>query len=46
MCVCVCYMLLEASAAGGDVIYADLVLQQGYIPGEHHTNLVQNSHFK
>jgi len=34
--VCVCRMLLEASAAGGDVIYADLVLQHGYIPGEHH----------
>jgi hypothetical protein len=23
---------------GGDVIQAGLVLQQGYIPGEHHTN--------
>ena len=25
---------------------AGLVLQQGHIPEEHHTNLVQNSHFK
>ena len=40
MCVCV-------SAGGvGDVIQAGLVLQQDYIPGEHHTNLTQNSHFK
>jgi hypothetical protein len=23
---------------GGDIIWAGLVLQQGYIPGEHHTN--------
>ena len=39
-----CRMLLAAAAAavaagarggGGDVIQADLVLQQGYIPGEH-----------
>jgi len=37
-------MLLAAEA--GDIIQAGLVLQQGYIPGEHHTNLTQNSHFK
>ena len=30
----------------GDVITAGLVLQQGYIPAEHHTNLTQSSHFK
>jgi hypothetical protein len=40
-------MLLAAAAGGGgDVIYAAFVLQQGYIPEEHHTNSVQNSHFK
>jgi hypothetical protein len=27
-----------AAGGGGDVIQAGLVLQQGYIPGEHHTN--------
>jgi len=33
-------MLLAAAAGGeGDVILAGLVLQQGYIPGENHTNL-------
>jgi len=37
-------MLLAAAAGGGDVILAGLVLQQGYIPAEHHTNLTQNSH--
>ena len=46
VCVCVWHMLLAAAAGGwGDVIYSGLVLQQGHIP-EHHTNLVQNSHFK
>jgi len=41
-------MLLVAAAAGGggSVIQGGLVLQQGYIPAEHHTNLTQNSHFK
>jgi hypothetical protein len=50
VCVCVCHKLLAAAAAvvaagaaggrggGGDVIQAGLVLQQGYIPGGHHTN--------
>ena len=47
VCVCVCHKLLaaavvvaagEAGGGGGDVIQAGLVLQQGYIPGEHHTN--------
>jgi len=28
----------EAGGGGGDVIQAGLVLQQGYIPGEHHTH--------
>jgi hypothetical protein len=50
----VCHKLLAAVAVvvaawaagdgGGDVIQAGLVLQQGYIPGEHHTNRTQNSH--
>jgi hypothetical protein len=39
-CVTVCVLL----AAAGDV--GCLVLQQGHIPEEFHTNLVQNSHFK
>ena len=44
VCVCVCVCV---SAGGvGDVIQAGLVLQQDYIPGKHHTNLTQNSHFK
>ena len=30
----------------GDVMYAGLVLQQGYFPGEHPTHWTQNSHFK
>ena len=47
MCVCVCHKLLAAAVVvaagvagggGGDIIQAGLVLQQGYIPGEHHTN--------
>jgi hypothetical protein len=32
-----------AEGGGGDVIQAGLVLQQGYIPGEHH-KLNRNSH--
>ena len=53
MCVCVCHKLLAAAVVvaagvagggGGDIIQAGLVLQQGYIPGEHYTNLTQNSH--
>jgi hypothetical protein len=44
--------VVDAGAAGGggegggDVIQAGLVLQQGYIAGEHHTNLAQNSCFE
>jgi len=34
------------AAAEGDVLLAGLVLQQGHIPGEHQTNLTQNSYFK
>jgi hypothetical protein len=46
--VYVCHKLLAAVAVvvavgaaedgGGDVIQAGLVLHQGYIPAEHHTN--------
>ena len=32
-----------AAVGGGDVTYAGLVLQQGYVPGEHHTSWTQNS---
>ena len=51
--MCVCHKLLaaavvvaagEAGGGGGDVIQAGLVLQQGYITREHHTNWTQNSH--
>ena len=47
--MCVCHKLLAVAAVvaagaagggggGGNVIQAGLVLQQGYIPAEHHTN--------
>jgi hypothetical protein len=52
VCVCVCRKLLTAvalvldAAGGGDVIKVGPVLQQVYIPGKHHTNSSQNSHFE
>ena len=47
VCVCVCVLFVGVGGGGeGDVIQAGLVLQQGYIPAEHHTNLTQSSRFK